>query len=168
MDNAPYKYHIIVISTVYSCDVRRLLYGNIMNPFWPITERVFLWTFYNDSYSFFFLLDWSWYSEDRGEGTEVSSGMVGCWLVPNRLFVPWLSFKTVAWVQPWRQSRLSRIYLLHNIFFVFFRDPFDISVQMSVEMPFEIRTLDSPTHAIRTKVTFIQSSFVNIREQWSY
>lgn len=34
-----------------------------------------------------------------------------------------------------------------------FSDPaFDVSVKVSVEMPFEIRSLDSPTHAMKTKV----------------
>ena len=35
------------ISTEHLCDVRRMLYGNIINSFWPITARAFLWTFYN-------------------------------------------------------------------------------------------------------------------------
>ena len=33
------------ISTVQSCDVRRVLCGNIMNSFWPMTARAFLWKF---------------------------------------------------------------------------------------------------------------------------
>ena len=38
------------ISTVHSCDVRRVLYGNIMNSFRPITARAFLRTFYDKKY----------------------------------------------------------------------------------------------------------------------
>ena len=39
------------ISTVHSCDVTRVLYGNTMNSFWPITARAFLWTFYEIWYT---------------------------------------------------------------------------------------------------------------------
>lgn len=38
------------------------------------------------------------------------------------------------------------------------RDLYELSVEMSVEMPFEIRTLESPTHVIRTKVTLTMQS----------
>ena len=38
------------ISTVHSCDVRRVLYGNIMNSFRPMTARAFLRTFYDKKY----------------------------------------------------------------------------------------------------------------------
>ena len=37
---------VYYISTVHSCDVRRVLNGNIINSFLPITARVFFWTFY--------------------------------------------------------------------------------------------------------------------------
>ena len=47
---------VYYISTVHSCDVRRVLYGNIMNSFWPITAREFLWKFY----IYFFFLVWGW------------------------------------------------------------------------------------------------------------
>ena len=41
-DNVGYVH---CISTVHSCDVRRVLHGNIMNSFSPITARAFLLTF---------------------------------------------------------------------------------------------------------------------------
>ena len=34
-----------------------------------------------------------------------------------------------------------------------FSDVLDVSVQVSVEMPFDIRTIDSPSHSIRIKVS---------------
>ena len=37
---------VYYISTVHSCDVRRVLNGNIINSFLSITARVFFWTFY--------------------------------------------------------------------------------------------------------------------------
>ena len=43
-DNVSFVHYI---STVHSCDLRRVLYRNIMNSFWPITARALLWTFYN-------------------------------------------------------------------------------------------------------------------------
>lgn len=34
-----------------------------------------------------------------------------------------------------------------------FSDVLDVSVEVSVEMPFDIRTIDSPSHSIRIKVS---------------
>lgn len=55
-------------------------------------------------------------------------------------------------------SCISFFIILYSLFS--FSDPaFDVSMKVSVEMPFEIRSLDSPTHAMKVKVIFIHSRF---------
>ena len=52
-------------------------------------------------------------------------------------------------------------FLSCNFLCLLCRDLYELSVEMSVEMPFEIRTLESPTHVITTKVVSITRKKLN-------
>ena len=60
-----------------------------------------------------------------------------------------------------RMSHYQIKFLSCNFLCLLCRDLYELSVEMSVEMPFEIRTLESPTHVITTKVVSITRKKLN-------
>ena len=119
----------------------------------------------------FFLIDGVFFFQTDVETVKMQDeslrwvlGLQSHWLVPIRPFffslVSCRRHPGVLWMLPWRWSQrvlyFNSLRSLSNkvsVLLFLCSDLHELSVEMSVEMPFEIRTLESPTHVIATKVT---------------